>query len=199
MGAKGSKFERDVCYRLSDWWAEGQSHDDVLFWRTAGSGGRATTRHRKGKRTTSAHCGDLAAVNEFGRPLTDLITFELKRGYNRQSGSCVADLFDRMDHASAKKPIFAEWIEQARESAKRAGSPYWMIIQQRDRKECMCFFRLALYEKICYDEWKPCPLLSLTYEEDERVTTVVGMRLGDFLEHTKPDKIRYLSARLCGV
>lgn len=199
MGAKGSKFERDLCCRLSDWWAEGQSHDDVLFWRTAGSGGRATARHGKGKKTIAAHCGDIAAVSEFGRPLTDLITFELKRGYNKQSGSTIADLFDRPDNPSAKKTRFAEWIDQAKESAERAGSPYWMIIHQRDRRECMCYFRLGLFKKFHYDEWKPCPLLSLTIEQNGSPITVVGMRFSDFLANVHPDKVRYLSAKLCGV
>jgi len=42
--AKGSSFEREICTILSKWWTNNE-RDDV-FWRTAGSGARATTRSK---------------------------------------------------------------------------------------------------------------------------------------------------------
>lgn len=77
---KGSPFEREICLLLTKWWLRDDDPEDTIFWRTAGSGGRATVRGKRGRRTSKQHCGDIAALDDQGRALTDLITFELKRG-----------------------------------------------------------------------------------------------------------------------
>lgn len=124
--AKGSQFERDICRQLSLWWSDGK-HDD-LFWRTSQSGGRATVRGRKGL-GTRGHCGDICSTDSEGEPLTRLITFELKRGYN------TATVHDLIDRAKKDRPkVYETWIAQAHAAAQRAGTPFWCIIHRRDKR-----------------------------------------------------------------
>lgn len=150
--AKGSAFERKVCRLLTDWWL-GTTGEDVIFWRTAGSGGRATTRTRKGKRTTRAHAGDIAAIDPRGEPLTSLITFELKVGYPR------ANLHALLDKpAGAGQQVYEEWIGQARDSSKAAGTKYWAVIHQRDRRVPLAVVPFALVREVVpnFDELGLC-------------------------------------------
>lgn len=121
--AKGSAFEREVCRKLSLWWSGGQ-HDD-WFWRTAGSGGRATNRAKRGKATANS-AGDIGAECVEAQDLLGFITFELKRGYND------TDFQELLDHPGKSK--FRAFIEQARDSATLAGTPFWALIVRRDRR-----------------------------------------------------------------
>ena len=80
--AKGSDFERTICKELSQWWSreeEKKERDDV-FWRTAGSGARATVRQKQGK-DTSASYGDVTSIDPIGYPFVSLFLLEIKRGY----------------------------------------------------------------------------------------------------------------------
>jgi hypothetical protein len=124
--AKGSSFERQICKTLSLWWTNGE-RDDV-FWRTAGSGAMATSRRKRGSTTLLQH-GDIQAVDPIGKPLTDLMTLELKRGYNQCT---LSDMFD--SPRSKGKQRFAKFIEQAQRSAEAAGTPFWAVIHKRDQK-----------------------------------------------------------------
>lgn len=76
--AKGSTFERYVAKQLS-LWISNNLHDDLL-WRTASSGGRETTRQKKGL-STSGQSGDLSTTSSESKFITDNIYFELKN-YN---------------------------------------------------------------------------------------------------------------------
>lgn len=125
--AKGSDFERQFCRRLSLWWTAGE--DDSIFWRTSQSGGRATTRAKAGKRA-DRHCGDLCAIDPIGEPLLRLISWELKRGYNRAT---FHELLDKP--AQAKPPLYQEWFAKAESDRERAGAVYWALVHKRDRRE----------------------------------------------------------------
>lgn len=129
--SKGGSFERDVCRQLSLWWSSGRTDD--LFWRTAGSGARATTRAKTGKKTAGHH-GDITATTPEGKPLTDKFAIELKRGYNWHSAQ---DAIDRLPKSSVSS--YEEFIIQARKSATEAGIPYWMLITRRDRRQALIF------------------------------------------------------------
>lgn len=125
---KGGKFEREICKRLSLWWSDGE--DDSIFWRTHSSGGRATQRAKKGKKTTGQD-GDVGAIHPSGKPLIDLVSIELKCGYNK-----TADLHGLIDKLDSSAPTQYEmWIDQAIRSHQNAGSFSWLIIHQRTRKE----------------------------------------------------------------
>ena len=123
---KGSPFERETARRLSLWWSDGQADD--WFWRTAGSGGRATNRAKQGKATANGG-GDICAQTKEAQNLLDLVTFELKRGYNTAT---ISDLLDIEGGG-----VMGKFIEQARKSASLAGTPYWAVIHKRDRREAL--------------------------------------------------------------
>ena len=76
---KGDGFERDNDRALSLWWSNGKDED--IFWRTSGSGSRATARMKKGK-TANLHAGDVTAINPIGKTLEDLFLIEQKTGYS---------------------------------------------------------------------------------------------------------------------
>lgn len=136
--AKGGRFERDICYQLTEWWAGGRAAD-VLFWRTAGSGGRATVRGNR--KTARGHCGDVAAIDESATPLTDLLSLELKAGYNH------ASLHDLLDGTGDNYPYNA-WIQQAVDSAARAGVPYWWLIHWRSRRHVTLTMPARLWDEL---------------------------------------------------
>mgnify|MGYP006275998071 CR=1 FL=1 len=122
---KGSSFERDFARKLSLWWSDGQADD--WFWRVGGSGGRATQRAKSGKGTANG-CGDIAAQGGDGQRLLNLVTFELKRGYN---SATIQDLLDKPEGPNQMR----DFIEQAKRSASIAGTPYWILVVKRDRRE----------------------------------------------------------------
>ena len=134
--AKGSSFERKICEDLSLWWTGNK--DSSIFWRTAGSGARSTNRAKKGK-DTSNQAGDICAIDPIGQPFIDLISLELKKGYNDSS---IMDIFDRSEKAA--KQTYEKWIEQAQDSAKQAKSPHWMIIHKRDRRRTLVVIPTSL-------------------------------------------------------
>jgi len=72
---KGSAFEREICVALSLWVSAGKKKD--LFWRSAMSGGRATT-HRKNTNTEIRQGGDICSVAPEGHIFTDKFYIECK-------------------------------------------------------------------------------------------------------------------------
>lgn len=105
------------------WWSGGEADD--WFWRTAGSGGRATNRAKQGKGTANS-AGDIGAEHPEAQKLLAISTIELKRGYSN------TDIQELLDH-KGKSP-FREFIAQAERSAHIANTPYWWLVVQRDRR-----------------------------------------------------------------
>lgn len=187
---KGSTFERDVCSDLSTWWT-GKDGESV-FWRTAMSGGRATVRFRKGK-NTSGHAGDVCATDPIAQPFMQLVTVEVKRGYNSDS---LFNLLDKQDRH--KRSGFADWLNQAINAVERAQSQYWMIISRRNQKQGMVYFPHALYETFqeheCFGrDPKPFVLLKVKIVNDQKekvVVAFVGMLFETFLKKVTPAVVR---------
>lgn len=131
MSKKGSQFERDIAKKLSLWWTDG-SRDDI-FWRTSQSGGRATTRAKKGKTTANSE-GDLCAIDPIGQPLMDRFVIELKKGYNKDS------LIDLIDSPTSKQVgMYPKWIKKVKEQAEN-GRKQWLLIIKRDRRREIIVF-----------------------------------------------------------
>lgn len=137
---KGSSFERGVCVELSKWWSD-DKHEDI-FWRTSTSGARATTRQKKGQRTSNQH-GDVCAIDTDGQPLIDLLTIELKRGYAKNS---IQDLIDRLPTAAAQE--IEVWINKAIISRKASGSRSWIIIMRKDRRKALVLMPSVLFTRL---------------------------------------------------
>lgn len=183
---KGSAYERALCKRLSMWWTDGK-RDDV-FWRTSGSGARATVRWSHGKRT-AGHYGDVGAVDEIGIPLVSLITIEVKRGY-RESHFGFA--FDAEPHA-AQKPWEA-FVQQARDSARQAGTPHWLLVHKRDRAQALVFMPVALARALVLTQ--VCPALvmrsRLRLHDVRRQVVVFSTSLDALLANVTPNQIKRL-------
>jgi hypothetical protein len=182
--AKGSQFERDVARTLSLWWSGGE--DDFLFWRTDTSGGRATSRAKKGLKT-KGRCGDLCAIDGRGEALTSLVTIELKRGYNKLTP---IDLIDGGTGLSDARS-FAGFVKQATAAADRAGTPYWMVIHRRDGRTSVCYFPSALFSKLIRSGAFPgdFPATKVKYGEAKKIESVVAVTLQDFVRKVKPKHV----------
>ena len=128
---KGFSFEREICKELSLWWTEGERDD--IFWRTSGSGGRATERLKKGKLTANSY-GDVMAIDPIGQPLIDFCFIELKRGYSKDIG--VLDFVDKRKGSL----ILLDWWKDAIEKILQTEQKEVLFIFKRDRHEkCIMF------------------------------------------------------------
>ena len=182
---KGSSFEREICKTLSLWWTDG-SRDDV-FWRTAGSGGRATNRARTGKSTAGAE-GDLTATDPIGAVLLRLCCFELKRGYNK------VNPLDVIERRSNSKPcILEDFWQQAVTSCMQSNAHFPVVIFKRDQKRtsivCDRFMLLALASYLGPDRSPKIQIRIGTYN-------AVIMRFEDWINYITPDSIKVFAKEL---
>ena len=150
---KGSGFEREMCKKISLWWTN-QTRDDI-FWRTSGSGARATTRFRRSNKNTYGNSGDLKAEDPIGKPFTDVFTVEMKRGYKSWS------IMDQIDHGKkAAESIFSKFLKQTLMAANRPDCyNYPMLITRKDQHVEMVTIPTVLLHQlnstslILYDDW----------------------------------------------
>lgn len=127
--AKGFGYEREISRFLSLWWTFGDNKD--IFWRTEGSGGRATNRRKnKGKKLPYSY-GDIGFKHPDGIPLIDEVILECKKGYSK---GC--DLMDLLDKKKGD-PLIIKWWNKAEEERKQAIRNYIWIIFRRNGKRDM--------------------------------------------------------------
>lgn len=179
---KGSVFEREICKALGRWWSGGERDD--IFWRTAGSGGRATCRFRKGK-STAGQYGDVSAVDSIGEPLLQVFSIELKRGYSANS---FGDMFDFP--AKAKKQKWEVFYSQAKASAEASGARYWMLIWRRDRRKALVFMPLEVMMEVVPESFSSFPNISAAVPlYGDKMVEVSCCAFEDFLKLVKPQHI----------
>lgn len=135
---KGAKFERDISRAISMWWTKGK-RDDV-FWRTPGSGARATARAGRGKSSLSGH-GDIHFVHPTGRALCELCVIELKTGYSH------VDLFGLMVNRH-KADTWQKWLKQVKRQQKEAGTRYWLLVVRILHKHVLAVLPFGLYYEL---------------------------------------------------
>lgn len=111
--AKGGDYEREICKRLSLWLTNGR--DDDQLWRSSQSGGRATSRAKRGK-GTKGHAGDTVATGKYGARLLKLVTLEIKRGYSKVAN--VHSLLDLRPRNDAVQ-VYEDWMWQTELAADR--------------------------------------------------------------------------------
>lgn len=188
-GRKGSTFEREFCYELSNWWSDGE--EDDIFWRSQASGGRATTRSKTGKRT-SGHYGDVAATDARGAPLINLLTIELKRGYSSQT---MMDVLDR--NPKMKLGGWEGFLSQAINSHTQAGSFAWLLYTRRDRRTGWFYFPTYLLNTLravgAFPR-SPRPAITASINVREGKTSrwhnIYGTTKENFFRSVTPDHIR---------
>jgi len=129
---KGSSFERELCKMFSLWWSEGERDD--IFWRTAGSGARATVRKSVGKDTYGQN-GDMQAIDPVGEPLLGIFTFEFKVGYGKW------DILSMID-GNSKETTFQSFLQQAVSQCIVGTEP--ALVFKRDRHKPMICTTLGI-------------------------------------------------------
>jgi hypothetical protein len=175
---KGSAFEREICATLSIWWTQDldKPRDDI-FYRTASSGGRATTRAKGGVKTANSY-GDVTFIDPVGQPLIDSCLIELKRGYTKD-----ISLLDFIDRAKGT-PILLHWWYKASEERVLAGREYVLLIFRRDR-HLPCIILSQGMMGVLYDHFGKMPI------HRNRIYAMgmdlVVMRLDDFLKWVHPN------------
>lgn len=181
--AKGSEYERETCRKLSLWASQGK-HDD-WFWRASQSGGRATQRAKFGKRTIG-HAGDIAATCPEGSVLTSLVTWELKRGYNKTTGPTLYSLLDKRPKSKAQTVEL--FIEQAKAAAKLARTPYWCVVHRLDGRDSIMLSDYKFFQHfmpIQYTNIRPRARFQI-----KGFGSMMVFRLDDFLANATPPKRR---------
>lgn len=183
MSQKGPAWERNFCVMLSNWWS-GETADD-WFWRTSGSGARATTRAKTKKRTVG-HYGDIGPCCPEAEILTSTILFELKRGYSKHT---IADILDKPE--KGKVQVYEDWFERAEAKAREAHIPTWMVIAKRDRREAIVYMPSPTFNWL----WINCghnngfdidPFLSVSWGSAE----IAALWLSKLLLTVDPNKVR---------
>ena len=185
---KGSAFERAICKRLSLWWTENKRED--VFWRTAGSGARATQRS-KSRKTTYGQYGDVQAIDPIGEPLTKLCTIEIKRGYSKYT---FADLLEKAQNPKVKICLMQQFIEQAEISCEDADTYAWIIISKRNGRTPIVLMPAYLYKQIhCYYNNYAKIVFN---NSDNDAQSILIMTLDELLE-ISPDIFKKLYKRKC--
>lgn len=143
---KGSEWERKIAKKLSLWWSDDERDD--IFWRTPGSGARATIRAKQGK-TTKHQYGDLTFTDPTGKLLIDYFLIELKRGYPDLGILILVD-------GKQKVPVLVKWWQKAEEEKEFGERKAVILIIKRDYKHPIIVFderTLSKLENFC-GEWK---------------------------------------------
>lgn len=180
--SKGNPFEREICVRFSEWWTNDRRVD--VFYRTAGSGGRATNRAKRNRQTANSH-GDLAALDSAGEPFLRAFAVEIKRGY---SGVTVADLLDARPHH--RQQTWDAWIQQARASQQGAGAKSWLIIARRDQREAVVCLETSVLLRLFAAENLTPSLGFAGLLKDGSPVAVTLMPLEAFLDRLTPNMVR---------
>jgi hypothetical protein len=195
----GGQFERHIATELSLWWTNGA--DDYVFWRSQGSGGRAT-RRGKGGRSTSGQYGDICAVKPIGEPLIDFFCLELKKGYSQHS---IQDVLDRPLTEKHVQQNHEKWFSQTIRAWKKSGAFSWMIFQQRKKRSAIVYMPWSLVQLLkkhgCWDgTLDPFATFTFTRRRErnrkEQNFKVSITNLREFLRCVPPKLIRKLAKEM---
>ena len=177
---KGSQYERDVSKQLSLWWTN--NGNDAVFWRTSGSGARATTRAKKGKLTKYEY-GDISFTDPIGKPFIDCFLIEVKKGYTNE-----IDVLGLVD-GKKKEPLLLKWWKKAELEKEFGDRSYSIVIFKRDSKKACVMFNEGLYDSLgMYDGI----IDSYSLRIDAVVYSLYVCRLDDFLKVLTPKTVKRL-------
>ena len=185
---KGTPFEREICKEISLWWSWGQRDD--LVWRTATSGGRATSRFETSELDTQYAFGDLAPTHKDIYPLFDFLLFEVKRGYNK-----TLDVMEEVDFPShlVKIPQIQDWWATAQRDAIRAGRPETIIVGKRDHRKNYCVISTEFFDLIesQHEESFQDPHITI---RNEKIHVVICL-FTDWFAYFEPEDLKTITAK----
>lgn len=187
---KGQNFEREICKLLSIWWTSGIKDD--IFWRTPGSGAKATNRAKKGLTTHDSY-GDVMAMHVFGKPLTNKFVISIKRGYTTKKPGgknlrCLdlTDLLDKPDNLKTNPLLVDWWQELEADIRKSRRDKNGIIIARRDRRNAIIIMPRKIFTDI--EAKKPCifPMYNSGCWLQYRNLDLQIMQLNDFFYWCNP-------------
>lgn len=126
--AKGAQFERSFSETLSLWVSGGK--DKNIYWRSVGSGGRAT------RKQLTVHVGDIACFPEkvnIGQWLLDIFVIELK--FRDLS---IGDIF--------KKPF--EWFIETGQKCRASNINLLPLVIMKDRSTLLTFSHINIIKDL---------------------------------------------------
>lgn len=177
-GQKGQENEREICRIFSKWWTSGlgQLTRDDIFWRTPGSGARATVRAAAGKDPRQGF-GDMLAQDPSGQLLIDACFFEFKKGYPELSFlDCIA--------SKQREPLLVHFLRKLEKEAEEAGK--WpVLIFQRPRQHRIICIRTSLFNHMS-SESGVLPTEFFILQHQLLPYSYIMLRLSDFLECCSP-------------
>jgi len=177
---KGGNYEREFSKALSLWYSDGDCDD--IFWRTSGSGARATTRRKQQKKTRYEY-GDISFRDPTGQPFIDYFLLELKRGYSK--GIDVLDFLDK------KKGdiLILKWWKKAEEEKVFAERKSTMLVVRRDGKAPVLVVDKYVFKCFRHLGYAGSYLRINSIKNDVQL---VMLPLDDFFKKIPSEKIRRL-------
>lgn len=163
---KGSDFERKLCKIFSLWWTNNE-RDDV-FWRTSQSGGRATERQKKGKKTAGSY-GDMESKHTISKPFEKTFLVEFKKGYNKDISTLI--LID----GRQKEPVLLKWWKKNEQIRLQCTRPYSLLIFQRDHRHPCIMMTNELFSKLemyC-GKWEQSNIIQINFVKDSLNLTII--------------------------
>ncbi len=181
--AKGGSFENEVCKELSKWWTEGE-RDDV-FRRTAGSGGKATSRRKRG-RDTAFEFGDISFSDDIGKPFIDLFNIECKTGYSTKSKWDVLDFIDSRQNY----PILRKFWEQSSSDSEESNRIPLLIFRRNGRSKCIAFNYKMMDRFSDYIEFMDFQSVIVDMKKFPEVSRLFIVPFNEFLEIVSPEIVK---------
>ena len=176
---KGSNFEGEICKILSLWWSNGKRDD--LFWKSYGSGNRATIRTKLNKFTEGQY-GDICSTSSLSVLLTRFFTFEIKKGYPRLSFNDILD-------SNSKKNNYWFWFNKIENTINYSKTISWVLIHKKNNREILLFLPFSIYKKIVNKINNSFKKKIIIYYENKKI---VGLLFKEFLEKVNPSIISSL-------
>ena len=179
---KGGRFEGELCRLFSKWFTHGK-RDDV-FYKTSGSGGRATHRQRLQKQTAFS-AGDMSFTDSIGQPFIVYFLVEIKRGYNSRV------VFNNLiDKDSKQMPLIVEWFKKANKERSQNRRKAVMLLMRRDYAKTLVVSQHQEYKafRSSFDNrYRLSNYMILNLQKEYNLTLIV-IPLDTFLQWLKPKK-----------
>lgn len=178
---KGGAFERNLSKQFSLWWSDGKN--DNIFWRTQNSGGRATQRTKKGKKTINNY-GDMKDEDPIGKLLTKLFYFEFKTGYKD------ATLEDLLYKPTKAKNTWRSWIEKAQREHSQSSKTWMLVVKKKGKPELIAMNKTLFFFLIKGQKTKtPCFVFAKANRLN-RNEAIIILPLKTFFDKVKVDRVR---------
>jgi len=186
---KGFGFERKLAVIFGEWWTKGE-RDDV-FWRTDGSGSRATSRARKGKLTRFQY-GDMTFTDPIGQPLIEAFSFEFKN-YKTY------DLLSAFSPTDPNKSWLVFWAEAGIDAKLSEREP--ILITKKNQHKMLMWVPKNLFNTLYSYGFRPHPRMfidlkaqTVRLKQNKTVDIpqqrVVGVLFDDFIEQVDPQMFK---------